>query len=221
MSHKYTYRAALFDLDGTLINSTRAIVTSTLAALTELGWEPVPEAVIIAHIGYKLEAIFPEKSFAERRGLIDAIGRHYDDVCAEQTDLYPGVDALLKHLNNKQVPMAVVTSKRRGHTETILNALGVREHFSIVIGSDDVECMKPDPEGLNRAVSTLGLTAESCLYIGDTRVDIETAHGAGMAVAGVAWGTDGAQKLAEHGADHARFHPIGHPDALYPLFGVM
>jgi 2-phosphoglycolate phosphatase len=221
MSITNTYKAALFDLDGTLINSTRAIVSSTLAALDELDWEPVPEAVIIAHIGYKLEAIFPERNFDERKGLINAIGRHYDGICGEQTELYPGVDELLSYLKENRVPMAVVTSKRRGHTETILAALGVREHFSVVIGSDDVTRMKPDPEGLNRAVSTLGLAAEHCLYVGDTRVDIETAHGAGVAVAGVAWGTDGAEKLAEHGSGHDRFHPIGRPEALYPLFGVM
>lgn len=208
------YRAALFDLDGTLIDSTRAIVNSTLAALDELGWEAVPEAVIAAHIGYKLEAIFPERGLGERRALLDAIGRHYDGICAGQTALHAGVAALLDGLAARGVRMGVVTSKRRGHTETILDALGVRHHFAVVLGADDVARMKPDPEGLVRAMASLGVAPAHCLYVGDTRVDVETARGAGVAVAGVAWGTDGAERLAAHGVDHA----IGSAADLHVLF---
>ncbi|MDH4230204.1 MAG: HAD-IA family hydrolase [Nitrospirota bacterium] len=198
----FTYGAALFDLDGTLVDSRAAIVASTEAAIGELGWKAVPREVIVAHIGYKLEAVFPERSFEERRLLLDAIGRHYTALCEAGTTLFPGILELVTELSGRGVPMGIVTSKRRGHTEQILAALGVRGHFGVVIGCDDVARMKPDPEGILEAARTLGVAPEHCLYIGDTRVDVQTARAAGARVAGVAWGTDGLPALREHGLDH-------------------
>ncbi len=214
MTNQQPYTAALFDLDGTLIDSTQAIVISTMAAIDELNWPPVSRQVIIDHIGYKLEAIFPDRTVDERKGLIDTIGRHYDGICADQTRLYPGVHDLLNSLSARNIPMGVVTSKRRGHTETILSALEIRHHFRVMVCSDDVARMKPDPEGVHAALSTLSATADRCLYVGDTVVDVQTARNAGVAVAGVAWGTDGPEKLARHGLDHA----IDTMAALLPLF---
>lgn len=209
-----SYQAALFDLDGTLIDSRPAIVESTERALAELGWPAVPRATIEAHIGYKLEAVFPERSFEERKGLVDAIGRHYTALCEQGTTLYPGIRALVDGLRERGVPMGVVTSKRRGHTEQILAALGVRGHFETVIGCDDVSAMKPDPEGIRMALKHLSTAPENTLYVGDTRVDIQTARAAGVAVAGVGWGTDGLETLQQHGVDHA----ILHPNAISVLF---
>lgn len=210
-----TYRAAIFDLDGTLIDSTEAIVASTARALEELGWPPLPPEVIARHIGYKLEAVFPERSPAERRRLIEVIGRHYTGVCAARTRLCPGMGDLVHGLAARGVPLGIVTSKRRDHSEIILKALGVRDRFRVLIGSEDVARMKPDPEGLRRAVTTLGVPPAACLYVGDTRVDVETARGAGVAVAGVGWGTDGLPVLEAEGVDHA----VHEARALAPLFG--
>jgi len=211
-----TYRACLFDLDGTLIDSTEAIVESTTRALADLGWPPLDRAVIVGHIGYKLETVFPERDLAERRRLIDAIGRHYDALWEAGTALCPGMGDLLGDLARRGVPMGVVTSKRRHHTEAVLAALGVRERFRVVVACEDVARMKPDPEGLVRALAALGLPPGECLYVGDTRVDVAAARGAGMAVAGVAWGTDGLEVLAAAGIDHA----IERPDALPGLFAA-
>lgn len=209
-----TYRACLFDLDGTLIDSTEAIVLSTVRALADLGWPPLPRAVIVGHIGYKLEAVFPERGPDERRRLIDVIGRHYDALCEAGTALCPGMGAVVEGLARRGIPMGVVTSKRRHHAEAVLSALGVRERFRVVVACEDVLRMKPDPEGLVRALAALSLRPSECLYVGDTRVDVAAARGAGMAVAGVAWGTDGLEVLAAAGIDHA----IDRPEALATLF---
>jgi len=209
-----TYRACLFDLDGTLIDSTEAIVESTTRALAELGWPALDRAVVVGHIGYKLEAVFPERGVEERRRLIDVIGRHYDALCEEGTALCPGMGDLLHDLARRGVPMGVVTSKRRHHTEAVLTALGVRERFQVVVACEDVARMKPDPEGLVRALDALDVPPAACLYVGDTRVDVAAARGAGVAVAGVAWGTDGPEVLAAAGVDHA----IDRPEALSALF---
>jgi 2-phosphoglycolate phosphatase len=209
-----TYRACLFDLDGTLIDSTEAIVQSTTLALEELGWPSLDRAVIVGHIGYKLEAVFPERDIEERRLLIDVIGRHYDALCQAGTCLCPGMGELVHDLHRRGVPMGVVTSKRRRHTEAVLAALGLRERFKVLVACEDVARMKPDPEGLVRALSTLDVPAADCLYVGDTRVDVAAARGAGVAVAGVAWGTDGLEVLREAGIDHA----IDRPEALSALF---
>jgi 2-phosphoglycolate phosphatase len=210
-----TYRACLFDLDGTLIDSTEAIVLSTTRALAELGWPALDRAVIVGHIGYKLETVFPERGVEERRRLIDVIGRHYDALCEAGTALCPGMGEVVEALGRRGVPMGVVTSKRRHHAEAVLAALGVRERFRVVVACEDVIRMKPDPEGLVRALEALALAPAECLYVGDTRVDVAAARAAGMSVAGVAWGTDGLEVLAAAGIDHA----IDRPEALPPLFG--
>jgi len=209
-----TYRAAVFDLDGTLIDSTHAIVESTARALAELGWPPLEREVIVRHIGYKLEAVFPERSVEERRRLIEVIGRHYAGLCEAGTRLCPGMGPLVEGLAGRGVPLGVVTSKRRDHSEAILKALGVRHHFRVLIGCEDVVRMKPDPEGLHRALAVLGTAPEACLYVGDTRVDVRAARGAGGAVAGVGWGTDGLAALEAEGVDHA----VDRPEALGALF---
>jgi len=209
-----TYRAALFDLDGTLIDSTEAIVQSTTLALAELGWPPLTRAVIVGHIGYKLEAVFPGRGPDERRRLIDVIGRHYDALCEGGTALCPGMGDLVADLDRRGVPMGVVTSKRRRHTEAVLAALGLRERFRVLVACEDVVRMKPDPEGLFQALDALDVAPGDCLYVGDTRVDVAAARGAGVAVAGVAWGTDGLEVLAAAGIDHA----IDRPEALRALF---
>lgn len=210
----FTYRVALFDLDGTLIDSTEAIVESTVAALEELGWPAIGRDVIVRHIGYKLEAAFPERAPEERRHLIEVIGRHYTRVCAEKTVLHPGIGPLLDRLAGRGVPMGIVTSKRRDHTEQILAALNVRTHFGAVVGYEDVRRMKPNPEGVHLAMDRLAARPEDCLYVGDTRVDIETARSAGVRIAGVEWGTDGLAALRVHGLDHE----FKSPDAIDPLF---
>jgi 2-phosphoglycolate phosphatase len=214
MHPRSNYRAALFDLDGTLIDSTEAIVLSTTRALAELGWPALDRAVIVAHIGYKLEVVFPERATDERRRLIDVIGRHYDALCEAGTRLWPGVGEALLALAGRGVPMGVVTSKRRHHAEAVLTALGVRGHFKVLVGCEDVARMKPHPEGLIRALEVLEVAPEEALYVGDTRVDVETARGAGVAVAGVAWGTDGLAVLTDAGIDHA----IDDARALEALF---
>jgi 2-phosphoglycolate phosphatase len=210
-----TYAAAVFDLDGTLIDSTHAIVESTELALAELGWPPLAREVIVGHIGYKLEAVFPERSIEERRRLIKVIGRHYASRCETGTRLCPGMGEVLAALAAKGVPMGIVTSKRRDHSEAILEALGVRHHFRVVIGCEDVARMKPDPEGLRTAVAALGAAPGASLYVGDTRVDVKTAQGAGVPVAAVGWGTDPLDALQAEGADHA----VRNPEALSGLFG--
>jgi len=209
-----TYRACLFDLDGTLIDSTEAIVESTARALAELGWPALDRAVIVGHIGYKLEALFPERHLEERRLLIDVIGRHYDALCEAGTALCPGMGDLVETLARRGVPMGIVTSKRRHHAEAVLAALGLEDRFRVVVACEDVARMKPDPEGLVRALEALAVPAADCLYVGDTRLDVAAARGAGVAVAGVSWGTDGLEVLGAAGIDHA----IDRPEALGGLF---
>lgn len=196
------YAGVLFDLDGTLIDSTVAIVESTQQALAALEWPPVDASVIVAHIGYKLEVIFPERSFDERQQLLAAIGGYYDTSCVSGTRVHQGMDEVLQRLQEEGIATGLVTSKLGRHTHKILAGLGLEPWFDLVIASDDVSRMKPDPEGLNNALSQLNIDASACLYVGDTLVDVETARAAHMDVAGVAWGTDGLERLSAFGIDH-------------------
>jgi HAD superfamily hydrolase (TIGR01509 family) len=101
--------------------------------------------------------------------------------------LHRGVSAVLEELHRRGVPMAVVSSRRREPLEWGLAACGLRRHFDVVVGLEDVATPKPDPEGLLKAVRRVGASPSRAVYIGDSEVDVEAGHRAGMTAWRAAW----------------------------------
>ncbi|MFD5920029.1 HAD family hydrolase [Kitasatospora sp. NPDC058201] len=197
----------LFDLDGTLADTPQAIATLLTAVLAERGVHPGADAVR-ATVGLPLEP-----------SLARLLGRPADgpEVAAAAADYqrrfrahltatgaalrYPGVATGLRRLAGAGLRLAVATSKPRGAAEKILALMGVADAFAVVAGHDSVEHGKPHPAMARYAADRLGLSAESCVVVGDGVADVGMARAAGMRVIGVSYGAATAAELTAAGAE--------------------
>jgi phosphoglycolate phosphatase len=186
-------RLLVFDLDGTLVDSSRDLATATNAALQRVAPQspPIPHETVRSFVGDGARVLM-ERSIRHAR-----IARSVDEVLPvflecyaacllETTCLYPGVQAALESLSDPT--LAVLTNKPGAFSRTILDSLGVGSRFSRVWGPDDAPERKPDPSGLLALIAELGSDADDTWMIGDSPVDVQTARAAGVRVAGVTWG---------------------------------
>ena len=192
----------VFDLDGTLADTSADLVAAANACFAERGLDdlldPVADALIAFHGGRAMLSA----GYARAGGAVlippgavdedyDRLLGHYGDRIAVHTRLYPGVEAALDALAAAGHRLAVCTNKPEALAETLLHALGIRDRFAAMIGADTLPVRKPDPRPYRAAVERAGgEVARSCL-IGDTETDRKTAAAAGVRVALVSFGPEG------------------------------
>jgi len=201
----------VFDLDGTLVDSSRDLAAATNAALerTFPGHTAIPTGVVRSFVGEGARLLV-ERSL--RHAGIDRSAEEvlpvffecYSERLLETTRLYPGMEEALDELEGRT--LAVLTNKPGPFSRTILEGLGVAPRFARIWGAGDVPERKPDPSGLRRLVEELGATIETTWMIGDSAVDARTARGAGVRMAGVTWGLD-PMGLREEKPDRLVEHP--------------
>jgi phosphoglycolate phosphatase len=110
----------------------------------------------------------------------------YRERLLDQTRVYPGVSEALDALDREM--LAVLTNKPGDMSRAILEGLSLSSRFARIWGPEDVPARKPDPAGLVRLMSELGVAAGQAWMVGDSATDVEAARGAGVKVAGVTWG---------------------------------
>lgn len=182
------YRAVVFDLDGTLIDSTDAIVQSFFHTFDVLGEPRPPREAVVASIGYVLEEQFGQLTHRDVKDCTRIYREHYGKVCCAQTTLMPGGKQALSDLAEAGIRLGFATSKRRYYAELILRHLGVLDCFEVRIGPDDVARPKPEPDAMLRAIELFGLPPDQLVLIGDTHFDVLCARGAGVDCIGVTTG---------------------------------
>jgi phosphoglycolate phosphatase len=196
-------RAVFFDLDGTLVDSAADLATATNAMLRELGLPERPVEEIRSFIGEGSRNLV-ERSIAPRGDLIDTAlpswTEHYERVLLHATRPYPGMLELLESLVNGEWTLAVHTNKPSGMAREILRGLGMESSFAHVLGSDDGPARKPSAEGTQFLLEKLKLQASEVVYVGDSRIDGETARAAGIPFIGVRWGFRPEAELRDAGA---------------------
>jgi phosphoglycolate phosphatase len=192
----------LFDLDGTLVDTPRAIAALLGDVLQSLGRKVPPEA-IRSRVGRPLELTFAELLDSSPQGheVLRAAGeyraRFAEAVLPKAPDLlFAGVGVGLVGLRRRGKVMAVATSKITRSAEALLEAAQIRHQFDAVIGVDQVSCPKPDPETIVLALKTVGAAA-AAVMVGDTVLDVEMAHRAGIPSIAVSYGVDPAPKLRQ------------------------
>lgn len=196
-------KAVLFDLDGTLLDTRDMILDSfRYAYTTVLGADTLPpEDKLLAMVGIPLkeqmEIIAPNKS----EELCAAYRENNARVHATMHQGFEGTEETLAALKQQGFRMAVITSKMHGSAVHGLELEGIDGYFEFVLGADDSELHKPNPEPLLMAAERMGLEPASCAYIGDSPFDMLAATSAGMYAVGAVWGMFTQQELLDAGAD--------------------
>jgi len=185
----------VFDLDGTVVDTVELIVESFRHATRTVLGEVLPDEVITAGVGQPLMTQMERLSPAHARELYDVYREYNHRRHDELIRGYEGVGEVLDGLRAAGRRLGIVTSKSRDTTTMAFDAVGLREHFHVVVTASDTAEHKPSPIPLLLCLERLGATPDGSLYVGDSPVDIEAGRAAGMATAAVAWGVFGREAL--------------------------
>jgi phosphoglycolate phosphatase len=188
-----TYRAYLFDLDGTLVDSAPDINRALNAALTGEGYPAVDGALSRDWVGFGstvlLERALRHHDAAHRiadgvhmQHLMERFITYYSAHIADFSQVYPGVVPALQALQARGAGLAVVTNKFAALSLQLLDALGLAPFFTSVVGGDTLTVRKPDAAPALHACRALGCNPVDALFVGDSPTDVATARAAGCAV---------------------------------------
>jgi phosphoglycolate phosphatase len=202
------YRAALFDLDGTLLDTAPDLARSANRMLAELGRPALPESEIRDYIGKGIANLVRQcvestggGSDGEHQRALEVFERHYAGGIANASHPYPGVVAGLEALARAGIAMGCVTNKAGRFTEPLLERTGLRGYFGVVVSGDTVARKKPHADPLLYAADRLGAAPGETLMVGDSLNDVLSARAAGCPVVVVPYGYREGLSLAELGAD--------------------
>lgn len=199
------FDAVLFDLDGTLLDSIELILDSYRHTLEAHGLPDKSREDVLSGLGQTLEDQFVRWFGPEAP--IDRYVQTYIEHNLEVHDRfvrpYPGVNAVVERLHEGGTPLAVVTSKRRRGAVKGLAALGLGERFGVLVGGDDVERPKPDPQPVELALAQLGGPDRARVaFVGDATHDVHAGHAAGVVTIAVTWGAGVLEELRASEPDH-------------------
>lgn len=213
------FKAVIFDLDGTLLDTLEDLANSMNSVLKRHGF-PVHEADAYRYlvgdgITMLVTRALPEQNrdeetvFQCREEMIEQYDKHW----ADNTRPYEGVAEMLTALGSRGIPMTILSNKPDRFTKPTVEKLLSEYRFEIIFGARDSVPIKPDPAGALEIADTLHIPPEEFLYLGDTGTDIKTAISAGMYPVGVLWGFRPREELAEAGAERL----IEKPEELLEL----
>ncbi len=205
-------RVVLFDLDGTLIDSVPSLARAVDIMLQSLGRESAGENAVRQWVGNGAPMLV-------RRALSGSVNARddldpslveeslalfleaYADCASDGAVLYPGVREFLEALQQRQIPMAIVTNKPARFVPEILASLQLDGCFELVVGGDCLASRKPHPEPLLHAVRHFEVAPEQALMIGDSCHDVQAARRALMPVAAVTYGYNHGEPIAASSPD--------------------
>lgn len=183
---------AIFDLDGTLVDSAPDLRAALNRLMLARGLTPFDLPEVAGMIGDGARALLA-KAFAARGALFDEalLPAFLEDLEANSAVLtrpYPGMVAALAVLAAQGWQCAICTNKPIAATRALLDALGLAPHFALVLGGDSLAVKKPDPGHVRGVLEGLGVAAAEAVMIGDHQNDIRAARGAGVRSVFAAWG---------------------------------
>ncbi len=195
-------RCTIFDLDGTLADTSGDLIAAANACFADLGYAPQLDPVADAATSFRggramLTLGFERAGHAtNERELADFYQRlidHYGEAIDVHTTLYPGAMDAVETLKQNGFAVGICTNKPEALADRLLRGLGVRDAFSSLVGADTLPVRKPDPAPYFAAVERAGGTVERSMLIGDTRTDRETARAAKVPCALVTFGPAAAE----------------------------
>ena len=205
-------RLAIFDLDGTLLDTVADLANATNQALAKCGYPTHPTEAYYHFVGNGINKLFaralPEESRNEENVL--RIRTHfipyYNEHNADDSRPYPGIVELLHKLQFHGVQVAVASNKYQQATAKLVAHFFPDIRFAAVYGQREGVAIKPAPTIVNDILSVTGVSRADTIYIGDSGVDMLTAHNAEVESIGVTWGFRDEEELSSNGANHIVHH---------------
>lgn len=200
------YKAVIFDLDGTLLDTLEDLAAAGNRVLTAAGLPVHPVASYRYFVGEGLRVLIERIVPADRRepellaGLAAAFSEDYGRNWHVRTRVYDGIPELLNGLQAKGMMLNVLSNKPHDFTLLCVRELLPGWQFRQVSGQQPDIARKPDPAGALRIAERIGLAPAEILYLGDTATDMRTAVAAGMHPLGALWGFRTAEELLANGA---------------------
>ncbi len=199
------YKAVIFDLDGTLVNSLEDLAAACNYALEKLGLPIHKTEKYKYFVGDGMQMLVQRILPADKRNgevyqkCFDLFIAYYREHFCDKTVAYDGIFDLLSELKQRKIKTAVVSNKLHEMTAVVINKL-LPDFFSVTYGKQAGIAPKPNPELVNKAFGVLGLSSKECLYVGDSGVDMQTAINSGCTPVGVLWGFRTKEELLQNGA---------------------
>jgi len=200
------FKAAIFDLDGTLLDTISDICVSLNRALSQNGCETFTddEGKFLVGNGVKvlIDRAMPEETDEEKKEkVLNEYRAFYSRDLMKKTRPFTNMVRILQELTDNGLKIAVVSNKPDNDTKRLILHYFPDVHFSYVSGSRGDIPHKPDPASVQLALNAMGTLPKDTLYIGDSDVDIETGKNAEIATVGALWGYRGREELESAGAD--------------------
>lgn len=200
------YKAVLFDMDGTVLDTLADLTNAVNHTLAEYGMPLLEKPQVAQYLGngaaYLMSRAVPSgTSDALREEMLRAYQPWYDSHCAILTAPYPGILELMRALRAAGIKQAVISNKQ----DTAVKQLA-EQHFpgllETAVGESAAVRSKPNPDAVLAALREMNIDKADAVYVGDTEVDLRTAENAGLACAVVGWGFRTEEQLHDAGAGH-------------------
>lgn len=202
-------KACIFDLDGTLTNTLDSLNYSVNATLREMGLAEITREQCRHFVGNGARYLINQaiRVSGDPDGLrldegMEIYGRIFDANCTYHVTPYEGICQMLSDLKEKGVKLAVLSNKPDQQTVKVVKEIFGEEIFDCAQGQKDGIARKPEPDGIFDLLDRMHIAREDCLYVGDSEVDIQTGHNAGVKTVGVLWGFRDQETLEAAGAQN-------------------
>ena len=196
----------IFDLDGTLLNTLDDLAYSVNYALSHFGLPKRQVSEVRNFVGNGVEklierAVEHRLSESEEVECLNVFKQHYSQNMNNKTRPYDGILDLIRQLLSSHYHIAIVSNKYDSAVKE-LNETYFEGLFPVAIGESASVAKKPAPDSVYEALAQLSISKESAIYVGDSDVDVMTAHNAGLPCVGVTWGFRDKELLLSMGAEY-------------------
>ncbi|HPQ81701.1 MAG TPA: HAD family hydrolase [bacterium] len=208
-----SYRAVIFDLDGTLLDTLGDIADAANGVLSSMGFPTHPRDAYKTFVGEGMVSLakqaLPEgaRDDATVASWIPRVKEAFRKSWPAKTRPYDGIPELLDSLAVRGIKIAIFSNRPDDLTKLMAGTMLARWEFSSVHGACDGNPFKPDPSVALKIVKELGFEPSDCIFLGDSNVDMQASTAAGMFPVGALWGFRTGDELVAHGAKKLVAHP--------------
>jgi phosphoglycolate phosphatase len=197
-------KLCVFDLDGTLVNTLHDLTDSLNFALTACSFPALSESRVAAIVGHSVnfmcEHAVPPEHKEQAGKVLELYMEYYKEHNLDRSHAYDGMIEAVERIKAAGVMVAIASNKPHADTVKVVETLYPKDIFSIVLGRMDKFAIKPAPAALHFIMDFCGVTPEESVYVGDSDVDVQFAHNAGMRCVSVNWGFRSVEEILAAGA---------------------